>query len=123
RVAGARQGQGRADPAAGTADPGAGTARRIGCRLGQARPTVRRYQALTAAAATAPTQAPASMNGPKGIIDSRPAGRGSIRPPPTGPPSRKPRKAPTTSAPQPSQPRYIPSTPASLTSPSPMPAG
>ena len=39
-------------------------------------------------------KAPASMNGPKGIFDLRPARRTAISAPPTTPPNRNPRNAP-----------------------------
>ena len=67
---------------------------------------------------------PTSMNGPNGIFDLRPARPRAISAPPDD--ARRagsPAKPPTTRTPQPSQPRYSPSTPASLTSPKPMPAG
>ena len=66
---------------------------------------------------------PASMNGPKGMLDFSVPRREASRARLHSPPKRNAAKVPAKTCGQPRNPRYMPRTPASFTSPNPIPGG
>src|SRR5690349_15323041 len=82
-----------------------------------------RYADQICSPAATPRKAPANIHGPKGTFDLRPPRPATTIPTAKSPPRRNAPNPPTTRAPHPSQPRKIPRSPASLTSPQPIPAG